>query len=145
MAELAKHFHGPTAMALHGFVTAPFWLMAIGIALAWFLYLKRPDLPDRLAERFRGLYRVLQEKYYFDRINEVVFARGARLVGRGLWRGGDVALIDGVAVNGSARLIGWVAAVSRLLQSGHIYTYAFGMIVGLLVLVTLFVTLGAGR
>jgi NADH-quinone oxidoreductase subunit L len=144
-AELAKHFHGPTAMALHGFVTAPFWLMAIGIALAWFLYLKRPDLPDRLAERFRGLYRVLQEKYYFDRINEVVFARGARLVGRGLWRGGDVALIDGVAVNGSARLIGWVAAVSRLLQSGHIYTYAFGMIVGLLVLVTLFVTLGAGR
>jgi len=74
-----------------------------------------------------------------------VFAGGARRLGMGLWKGGDVALIDGVAVNGSARLIGWVATASRLLQSGHIYTYAFGMIVGLLVLITLFVTLGAAR
>jgi NADH-quinone oxidoreductase subunit L len=145
MAELAREFHGPAAMALHGFLTAPFWLDVLGVGLAWFLYLKRPELPDRIQARLRGLYRVLDNKYYMDRINDVVFARGARRVGTGLWKGGDVALIDGVAVNGSARLIGWVAAASRLLQSGHIYTYAFGMIAGLLVLITLFVTLGGAR
>jgi NADH-quinone oxidoreductase subunit L len=145
MAELAANFHGATAMGLHGFVTAPFWLVLGGVGLAWFLYLKRPDIPARVLERFQGVYRVLENKYYLDRINEVVFAGGARRLGTGLWKGGDVALIDGVVVNGSARLIGWVAAASRLLQSGHIYTYAFGMIIGLLALITLFVTLDAAR
>jgi NADH-quinone oxidoreductase subunit L len=145
MKELADHFHGATAMALHGFMTAPFWLDLVGVGLAWFLYLKRPDIPALIQARVQGLYRLLENKYYLDRINEVVFAGGARRLGMGLWKGGDVALIDGVAVNGSARLIGWVASASRLLQSGHIYTYAFGMIVGLLVLITLFVTLGVAR
>jgi NADH-quinone oxidoreductase subunit L len=145
MQELAAHFDGATAMALHGFLTAPFWLDVLGVGLAWFLYIRRPDLPALLQARFGGLYRLLDNKYYLDRINEVVFAGGARRLGAGLWKGGDVALIDGVAVNGSARLIGWVAAASRLLQTGHIYTYAFGMIVGLLVLITLFVTLGVAR
>jgi NADH-quinone oxidoreductase subunit L len=145
MKELAEHFHGATAMALHSFTTAPFWLDFVGIGLAWFLYLKRPDIPDRIQSRLQGLYRLLDNKYYLDRINEIVFAGGARWLGTGLWKGGDVALIDGVAVNGSARLIGWVATASRLLQSGHIYTYAFGMILGLLVLITLFVTLGVAR
>jgi NADH-quinone oxidoreductase subunit L len=145
MKELAAHFHGATAMSLHSFLTAPFWLDLVGVGLAWFLYLKRPDLPAVLQARMQGLYRLLDNKYYLDRINEVVFAGGARWIGTGLWKGGDVALIDGVAVNGSARLVGWVAAASRLLQSGHIYTYAFGMIIGLLVLITLFVTLGVAR
>ncbi len=145
MAELAKHFHGATAMALHSFMTAPFWLDLVGVGLAWYLYLKRPDLPALIQARMQGLYRVLENKYYLDRINEFVFAGGARRLGMGLWKGGDVALIDGIAVNGSARLIGWVANASRLLQSGHIYTYAFGMILGLLVLITLFVTLGVAR
>ena len=145
MKELAGHFHGATAMALHSFQTAPFWLDLVGVGLAWFLYLKRPDLPAVLQARMQGLYRLLDNKYYLDRINEVLFAGGARWIGTGLWKGGDVALIDGVAVNGSARLVGWVAAASRLLQSGHIYTYAFGMIIGLLVLITLFVTLGVAR
>jgi NADH-quinone oxidoreductase subunit L len=71
-----------------------------------------------------------------------VFAGGARALGTILWKGGDVRLIDGLAVNGSARIVGWVAALSRLLQSGYIYHYAFGMIIGLLAMVTLFVTLG---
>jgi NADH-quinone oxidoreductase subunit L len=145
MKELAEHFHGATAMALHSVTTAPFWLDLLGVGLAWFLYLKRPDLPATLQARMQGLYRLLDNKYYLDRINETVFAGGARRLGAGLWRGGDVALIDGVVVNGSARVIGWIAAASRLLQSGHIYTYAFGMIIGLLVLITLFVTLGGTR
>jgi NADH-quinone oxidoreductase subunit L len=142
--KAAAHFEG-AAMALHGILSAPFFLLLAGAVLAWFLYLKRPDLPDALAQRFGGLYRLLENKYYLDRINEVLFAGGARLLGRGLWRGGDVGLIDGLAVNGAAKVVGWVAAVSRLLQSGYIYHYAFGMIIGVLVLVTLFVTLGTAR
>ena len=142
MTELMAHFHGATAMALHGFATMPVWLDVIGVGLAAFLYLKRPDIPEKLAQRFGALYRLLDNKYYLDRINEVVFAGGARLLGRGLWKGGDVALIDGLAVNGSARVVGWIAAVSRLLQTGYIYHYAFGMIIGLLAMVTLFVTFG---
>jgi NADH-quinone oxidoreductase subunit L len=142
MAALAEEFHGATAMALHGLLSAPFLLAVAGIALAWFFYLRRPDIPAALAQRFSGLYRLLENKYYLDRINEVVFAGGARTLGTILWRGGDVRLIDGLAVNGSARIVAWVAALSRLLQSGYIYHYAFGMIIGLLAMVTLFVTLG---
>jgi NADH-quinone oxidoreductase subunit L len=145
MKELAEHFHGPAAMGLHGFISAPFALVVVGVGLAWFLYLKRPDLPAKIQSRVEPLYRVLENKYFLDRINEIVFAGGARRIGAGLWKGGDVALIDGLAVNGSARLIGWLAGASRAIQSGHIYTYAFGMILGLLVLVTLFVTLGGAR
>ncbi|HQR21716.1 MAG TPA: NADH-quinone oxidoreductase subunit L [Burkholderiaceae bacterium] len=140
MRELAEHFHGPAAMALHGFMSLPFWLVVVGVGLAAYLYLKRPDIPETLARRFGGLYRLLDNKYYLDRINEVVFAGGARLLGTALWKGGDVRLIDGLAVNGSARVVGWFAAATRLLQSGYIYHYAFGMIIGLLVMVTLFVT-----
>jgi NADH-quinone oxidoreductase subunit L len=140
MKELAEHFHGSTAMAMHGLLGAPFWLMLAGVVLAAYLYLARPDIPEKLAQRFGALYRLLENKYYLDRFNEVVFAGGARLLGRGLWKGGDVALIDGLVVNGSARVVGWLAALSRLLQSGYIYHYAFGMIIGLLIMVTLFVT-----
>lgn len=141
MTSLAGHFHGVTPMAVHGFVSAPFWLAAAGVALAWFLYLRRPDIPAALRKRFSGLYALLDNKYYLDRINEVVFAGGARTLGRWLWRGGDVGLIDGLAVNGSARLVGWFASLTRRLQTGYIYQYAFSMIIGLLVLITLFVSL----
>jgi NADH-quinone oxidoreductase subunit L len=126
-------------------VTAPFFLALGGVALAWFFYLKRPDIPAALKERFTGLYRLLDNKYYLDRINEIVFASGARKLGEGLWKRGDISLIDGLAVNGSARLVGWIAMASRLLQSGYIYHYAFAMIIGVLVMITLFVTLAAGR
>jgi NADH-quinone oxidoreductase subunit L len=141
MAHLREHFHGATAMGLHGFVTAPFFLMMAGVVLAWFFYLVRPDIPAAIKQRFSGLYTLLENKYYLDRINEIVFAGGARLLGRGLWKGGDQALIDGLAVNGSARLVGWVAGVSRLLQSGYIYHYAFAMLVGIALVLFFFLTL----
>jgi NADH-quinone oxidoreductase subunit L len=131
----------PWHMALHGLLTAPFWLAAAGVGLAWYFYLKRPDIPETIAGRFGAVYRLLQNKYYLDRINEVVFAGGARLLGRGLWKGGDMALIDGVAVNGSARLVGWIAALIRHLQSGYIYHYAFAMLVGVGLVLFFFLTL----
>jgi NADH-quinone oxidoreductase subunit L len=110
------------------------------VALAWFLYLKRPDIPEAIKARAGWLYTLLDNKYYFDKFNEVFFAGGARLLGRGLWKGGDAGLIDGVIVNGSARLVGWFATLVRLFQTGHIYHYAFTMIIGVFVLMTLWVT-----
>jgi NADH-quinone oxidoreductase subunit L len=145
MREFAAQFESAAAMGLHGLVTAPFFLALGGVALAWFFYLKRPDIPAALKERFTGLYRLLDNKYYLDRINEIVFASGARRLGEGLWKRGDIGLIDGLAVNGSARLVGWIAMASRLLQSGYIYHYAFAMIIGVLVMITLFVTLAVAR
>jgi len=109
--------------------------------LAWFFYLKRPDIPAAIARRFAAVHRLLENKYYLDRFNEVVFAGGARLLGRGLWKGGDMALIDGLAVNGSAKLVGWIAAVIRRLQSGYIYHYAFAMLIGVGLVLFFFLTL----
>ncbi len=145
MTHVAEEARSALAMGLHGFLSAPTYLALAGVALAAFLYLRRPDLAAALKHRFAGLYRLLDNKYYLDRINEVVFAGGARKLGFGLWRGGDVGFIDGIAINGSAKVVGWIAGTARLLQSGYIYHYAFGMIIGVLVLVTLFVTLNLVR
>jgi NADH-quinone oxidoreductase subunit L len=131
----------PWHMALHGLVTAPFWLAAAGVALAWYFYLRRPDIPEAIAQRFAAIYALLVNKYYMDRFNEIFFAGGARLIGRGLWKGGDMGVIDGIAVNGSARLVGWIAAVIRYLQSGYIYHYAFAMLVGVGVVLFFFLTM----
>ncbi|MEP6608443.1 MAG: NADH-quinone oxidoreductase subunit L [Burkholderiaceae bacterium] len=145
MAHVAEEARSAWAMGLHGLIGAPTYLALAGVALAALLYLIRPELASALRQRFSGLYRLLDNKYYLDRINEFVFAGGARRLGFGLWRIGDVGVIDGLAVNGSAKLVGWLAGASRLLQSGYIYHYAFGMIIGILVLVTLFVTLNVVR
>jgi NADH-quinone oxidoreductase subunit L len=137
MEELAQHFHGVVPMILHGLTALPFWFALAGLAAAWYLYIARPELPRVLRRRAGVLVTILTEKYGFDRFNDWFFAGGARLVGGGLWKGGDVAVIDGVIVNGSARAVGWVAAVIRYLQSGYIYHYAFAMIIGMLVLLTM--------
>jgi NADH-quinone oxidoreductase subunit L len=124
-------FHGPLAFLLHAFKGPAIYLAGLGVLCAWFLYLKRPELAAQLRERAGGLYTLLENKYYFDWFNENVIARGSRLLGTALWKGGDVALIDGAAVNGSARVVGWVAQVARGLQSGFLYHYAFATIIGL--------------
>jgi NADH-quinone oxidoreductase subunit L len=139
--EMAEEFHGWLAMGLHAFSGLPVWLAMAGVLVAWFLYNKRTDLPPVIRQRFSGIYTLLDNKYYCDKINEVVFAKGAVAIGRGLWKEGDEAVIDGI-VNGSARFVGWFAGVIRFLQSGYIYHYAFAMIIGMLGLLTLFVTLG---
>ncbi|MFW7340061.1 NADH-quinone oxidoreductase subunit L [Pollutimonas sp. H1-120] len=139
MAELAEHWHGWVAYALHGFVTLPFWLMIAGFVVAWYCYLVNPSLPAAIHARLSFINRVLDNKYYADWFNEQIVARGARCLGHGFWKAGDRGLIDGVLVNGSARLVGWVAAVSRHLQSGYIYHYAFAMIIGIMALLSFFV------
>ena len=140
LAEIAAHFHGPVALGMHAFQTLPFVLMIAGVGAAWYMYLINPALPEAIKARFAGLHRLLDNKYYLDRINEVVFAAGARFLGRSLWKRGDQELIDGVAVNGSAKLVGGVAAILRHVQTGRINTYAVTMIVGVAFLL-LFVVL----
>ena len=141
MTELAKLFHGPAQMALHGLSTAPFWLALSGVVLAYYMYMVNPALPAAIKRMAQPVYTLLENKYYLDWFNENVLARGARALGMGLWKGGDQALIDGALVNGSWKLVGWFSVLVRRLQSGFIYHYAFAMILGIFVLMTYFVWL----
>ena len=137
LAEMGRQFHGVIGMITHALGTAPFWLAVAGIATAVYLYVFRPHLPGEIRRRAGFLYTILERKYGFDEAYQRVFGNGAVRFGTGLWKGGDVAVIDGLMVNGSARLIGWFASVSRYIQSGYIYHYAFAMIIGILILLTL--------
>ncbi len=133
MAELAHEFHGAAAMGLHAISTAPFWLALAGVASAYYCYMVNPRVPAWFYAKFKGFHTLLENKYYLDKINETVFAGGARVLGRGLSTVGDRALIDGLIVNGSARAIGWFASFTRTFQTGYIYHYAFTMIVAVAV------------
>ena len=141
MEELAKLFHGPAQMALHGLTAAPFWLALAGVVTAYYMYLVNPALPTAIKRVCMPVYTLLENKYYLDWFNENVLARGTRMLGTSLWKVGDQKVIDGVLVNGSWKLVAWISNIVRRLQSGYIYHYAFGMIVGVFVLMTYFVWL----
>ncbi|MBK7059496.1 MAG: NADH-quinone oxidoreductase subunit L [Rubrivivax sp.] len=130
MEELARGFHGAGAMALHALSTLPFWLTLAGVVSAYVFYLVAPSIPAALDRALKPLRIVLENKYYMDWFNENVLAAGARLLGRGLWKGGDQGLIDGLVVNGSARVVGAAAGLVRLVQTGHLYWYALVMVLG---------------
>lgn len=85
----------------------PFWLVVAGAVIAWYCYLINPRVPAAIQSTFSGVYKLLENKYYVDWINEQIIARGARCLGYGLWQTGDRGIIDGVLVNGSARVVGW--------------------------------------
>lgn len=134
---MSAEFHGVVAMMLHGLTSLPFWLAVLGLATAWYCYILKPDVPAAIVRRFSGIHRMLDRKYWIDELYSWAFAGGARRLGTGFWKIGDVAIIDGLMVNGSARLVGWLSSVIRHFQSGYIYHYAFTMIIGVLVLLTL--------
>jgi NADH-quinone oxidoreductase subunit L len=136
MKELGASFHGWVGMATHGVQTAPFWLALAGVVTAYVFYMLKPGIPAAIKARTGFINRILENKYYFDWFNENVLSAGARLLGRGLWKGGDAALIDGAVINGSARLVGGLASVVRLVQTGHLYWYALVMILGVVGLMT---------
>lgn len=139
LGHVKEEFHGPAMFVLHAFTGVPVYLAALGVLAAWFLYIKRPELPGQIAVRLSMPYRLLANKFYFDEIYQAVFAGGSRGLGTALWRGGDVALIDGTMVNGSARVVGWLSGLLRHLQSGYLYHYAFAMIIGLSALLAWYV------
>ena len=131
MTSLASHFHGPVAMALHGFITPVFLLLVLGVLVAAVCYLWATSLPQKIAKTFAPIKTFLDNKYYLDDLNQWIFAKGALLIGGGLWKQGDQRVIDGWLVNGSAHLVGKFSGVIRQLQSGYLYHYAFAMIMGL--------------
>ena len=137
MREMHEEFHGAFAMTLHALTSLPLWLAIAGVASAAFFYMKRPDIPDAIKQKFTGIYTLLDNKYYFDRFNDFFFAGGARGVSRFLWKFGDVKMIDGIMVNGTARLVGMFSGVLRQIQTGYIYHYAFSMIIGVFALLTI--------
>jgi NADH-quinone oxidoreductase subunit L len=138
VGAIRQGYHGIGPFVAHGLQSAPFLLAVAGFVSAWFLYIRYPQVPALIAERLKFLYNLLLNKYYVDEFNEFVFARGARLLGRLLWREGDVRVIDGLAVNGTARVVGWISSVVRHIQTGYVYHYAFAMILGLFLLITFF-------
>jgi len=141
MSLLKEEWHGAVAMGLHSLTSLPFLLAASGVVCAWYCYLINPALPALIGRVLSPLHYVLEQKYFFDRFNDFFFSGGSRLLGRGLWKGGDQALIDGAIVNGSWRLVGLVANSSRGVQTGYLYHYAISMIVGVALLLFWFVPL----
>jgi NADH-quinone oxidoreductase subunit L len=131
LAQMGRDFHGPWSFVLHGMASPVTYFALSGVILAWYLYIRQPSHVEQIRERLGFVYTLLVNKYYLDQFNEKVLARFSTRLGNSLWRVGDVAVIDGVIVNGSARLIGWVSSVVRQIQTGYLYTYAFVMIIGL--------------
>jgi NADH-quinone oxidoreductase subunit L len=142
LGKMAASFHGWAEMALHGLTGAPFWLAFLGVAAAWTLYMAKPHWPAALRRGFGAINTVLENKYYFDRFNEIVLAGGARLLGGELWRRGDQGLIDGIGVAGSSRLVAFAARMMSFFQTGHLYQYAFTMIAGVFILLTFWIVRG---
>ncbi|WP_031404014.1 NADH-quinone oxidoreductase subunit L [Thiomonas sp. FB-Cd] len=139
MTDLREHFHGPLQMALHAVSTLPLWLAIAGVAVAWYAYMVNLAFPAAVQRMFKPVYILLDHKYYMDWINEHVIAAGTRLVGKGLWKGADAGFIDGLVVNGTARMIDVAAGLIRQLQTGFLYYYALAMVAGVVVFMWLFV------
>jgi NADH-quinone oxidoreductase subunit L len=145
MKELSDAFNGPFAMVAHALHTPVLYLAIGGVVTAAVFYLWLPQIPAFFARVFAPVKKVLDNKYYLDDFNQAVFAKGARVLGNGLWKGADQKLIDGLLVNGSANLIAWFSSNVRKVQSGFLYHYAFAMILGLIGLIAwiLFTHLGS--
>lgn len=134
VAELKSHYHGIWSFVSHAFQGYAVYLAFAGIFCAWFLYLKQPHLPERLKQKLHIPYKILLNKYGFDELYQMLFATGARKIGAFCDSFGDRLLIDGLLVNGSAKIVHWVSSKVRTVQTGHLYDYTFVMIIGLMVL-----------
>ena len=141
LEELAHGFEGPAAMAIHALTSLPLWLAIAGVATSYYMYMVNPAVPAAIKRNVMPIFNLLENKYYLDWINENILARGARALGTGLWKGGDQAVIDGAVVNGSWKLVNWIAGGARKVQTGYLYHYALVMILGVFVLMTYFVWL----
>lgn len=136
--EIIHHMHEVPAWVVY----SPFVMMVIGFALAWLFYIRKPELPGKLAESQRLLYAFLLNKWYFDELYEVVFVRPAKWIGRFLWKTGDGKIIDGLGPDGiSARVADVTNQVVRL-QTGYVYHYAFAMLIGVAAIFTWFMVRG---
>ncbi len=142
---------GPDNHVLHALHEVPLWVklspvaaLAIGLGLAWLFYLRMPDLPGKVVAAVRPLHAFLYNKWYFDELYDALFVRPAKALGRGLWQGGDVGIIDRFGPDGIAAstLAGGRRAIR--LQTGYVYHYAFAMLIGLVALVGLYLLATGG-
>lgn len=140
LAEMGQGYHGILGFVGHAF-THPLVLilMSSGIFVAWLCYIKYPCLPEKIVSKTGWIHKILLNKYGFDDFNQLVFARGTREIGQLLWKIGDIKIIDGLLVNGTAKSVRWFSSVVRHVQTGYLYHYAFAIIIGLLVLLGVFV------
>ncbi|MBU0654930.1 MAG: NADH-quinone oxidoreductase subunit L [Gammaproteobacteria bacterium] len=136
--EISHGYHGVVGFILHGLMAPPFWLAMSGLAAAWYIYMKNDSIADWAYNKFRWLHSLLDNKYYMDDFNQKVFAKGSLNLGNGLWSLGERLIIDGLVVNGSAKAVEWFAGVTRQVQTGYLYHYAFSMVVGILLMITWF-------
>ncbi len=135
LAHMAAGYHGPAAYVMHAFSAPVPYLALAGALVAWYACVRRPAIAEALAGRLAPIHTLLVNKYYLDAFNQRVLADGSVGLGKVLWRYADAGVIDGLFVNGSARVVGWLSRLLRLVQSGYLYDYAFAMIFGLAVLV----------
>jgi NADH-quinone oxidoreductase subunit L len=151
MANLAKEFHehaegfggqGWLAMAVHGFMGAPFWLALGGFLMATWFYLWNPEMPARIRRWTAWPIHVLEQKYWADDLWIKGFARGGVGLGNLASRFGDRGVIDGIFVDGSAWVVDRFASLARRVQSGYLYHYAFAMILGLIALLAMLPRIG---
>ncbi len=133
LMHLAEEYHGAIAMSLKAAHTLPFWLSIAGIISAWIFNLERPELAEKLKQRFAWAYAIMVKKYGFDDFNQLVLVQGCRRLGELFYGIGDIIMIDGLFVNGSGKFVRWFASVARYMQTGYLYHYALAMVLGLLV------------
>ena len=139
LAEFGYSFHGVWGFIEHGFKGPAIYLAALGVFAAWVMYIKMPGSAGIFVKKLSWLHKLLENKYYLDDIFAAVFGGGSRGLGDRLWKFGDIAIIDGFFVNGSAKVVYWFSGVARKVQTGLLYHYAFAMIIGVLALLTMFV------
>jgi len=139
MEDLAAHFHGAIPMALSAGYHLTLWLALAGIATAWLFTAYRPALATWFTQRFSWLYTILIDKFGFDRFNQVVLVEGTQDAGHLFYDVVDVKMIDGVGVNGTARLVTWFARTVRKVQTGYLYHYALSVVLGLVFFLLYFV------
>ena len=136
IATLKEHYHGIFSFVGHGLMAPPFWLAMAGLGSAWFIYMKKPSIAKTAYNLLRPIHTLLDKKYFADEFNMAVFAGGALALGKGLWALGDRFLIDGLMVNGTAKVTAWFASITRHIQTGYLYHYAFSIIVGVLAIMS---------
>ncbi len=130
--KLKSHFHSAFALITHSVVTLPFWMMIGGGITAWVFCLYRTDWAETIQSKLKRTNYVLNSLYGFDKLNEIIFVKGALKIGNLLWKVSDMALIDKLLVNGSAKFTRYLGAFIRPVQTGYVYHYAFFMIVSLM-------------
>ncbi|WP_108459284.1 NADH-quinone oxidoreductase subunit L [Devosia naphthalenivorans] len=145
--EHVEHFFAGSIFVDHEIIEAahhvPLWVkwsatisMIVGFVAAWYMYIREPDMPRRLAAQNPGLYRFLLNKWYFDELYDAIFVRPAIWVGRAFWRGFDDWLINEKLTEGLGRRVQNVTSWVVKLQSGYLYHYAFAMLIGIAALLT---------